>query len=371
MSPAVTGPGPFLWRRSCVSSRAFRRIATCFRFSRMSTTSSCTPSMEVYSWSTPSISASVIAQPVMDDSSTRRSALPNVWPKPRSNGSITTFACLDVVGVTLTTRGFRNSPTDACMEEIPACETFENCACPPRYSGNTAEPKTRLLRIQLDDEVLVDVGQNLFAVGQLLERAGEFLLVDLDPRRETDLSLDLQGRLNAQLLLRLLADRDHVARLALVGGDGDLLTVHGNCGMAHQLTRFVARGCEAHAIDHVVEPTFQELQERCARSTGTARSLDVVVAELLFKDAVHAAQLLLLAQLHAVVGKTTATLALDAARRHFELALRLERLHATLQEQIRSLTTRQLAFRTEITSHESSSTPAASWAGGSRCAGSA
>jgi hypothetical protein len=33
---------------------------------------------------------------------------------------MTTFACLAVVGVTLTTRGFRNSPTDACMEDSPA-----------------------------------------------------------------------------------------------------------------------------------------------------------------------------------------------------------------------------------------------------------
>ncbi len=37
------------------------RSATDFRFRRMSTTSSCTPSMLVYSCSTPSISTSVMA----------------------------------------------------------------------------------------------------------------------------------------------------------------------------------------------------------------------------------------------------------------------------------------------------------------------
>ena len=53
-----------------------------------------------------------------------------------------------------------------------------------------------------------------------IERTGrKTFLVDLDPRREPDLSLDLQGRLDAQLLLRLLADGDHIARLALVRGD--------------------------------------------------------------------------------------------------------------------------------------------------------
>ncbi len=189
-------------------------------------------------------------------------------------------------------------------------------------------------------------GQNLFAVGQLLERAGKFLLVDLDPRREPDLGLDLQRRLDAQLLLRLLAHGDHIARLALVRGDGHLFAVHRDRLVADQLARLVARRCEAHAIHHVVEPAFQQLQQRRTGRAGPARSLDVVVAELSFKYPVHAAQLLLLAQLHAVVGQTTAALALDAARRHFELALRLERLHAALQEQVRSFAARQLALRT-------------------------
>ncbi len=72
--------------------------------------------MLVYSWSTPSISASVIALPGIDDSSTRRNALPSVCPKPRSNGSITTLAWRGDVGVTLTTRGRRNSATADCMK---------------------------------------------------------------------------------------------------------------------------------------------------------------------------------------------------------------------------------------------------------------
>src|SRR5437016_848369 len=86
-----------------------------FRFSRTSTTSSCTPSMLVYSCSTPSISTSVIALPGIDDSSTRRSAFPSVWPKPRSNGSITTRAWRGATGCTFTTRGLRNSLTEPCI----------------------------------------------------------------------------------------------------------------------------------------------------------------------------------------------------------------------------------------------------------------
>src|SRR6266446_1135611 len=142
------------------------RIATVLRLRRMSTTSSCTPSMLVYSWSTPSISTSVIALPGIDDSSTRRSALPSVWPKPRSKGSMTTRAWRGATGCTLTTRGLRNSVT-ACMS-------------PP------------LLRIQFDDEVLVDVRQHFVAPRNLLEHAAHFLVVHVDPVREARLGGDRQ-----------------------------------------------------------------------------------------------------------------------------------------------------------------------------------
>src|SRR2546429_5061057 len=49
------------------------------------------------------------------------------------------------------------------------------------------------------------------------------------------------------------------------------------------------------------------------------------VTELPLEHSVHAPQLLLLAQLQAVVGQARAALTLEAARRHGELALVLER----------------------------------------------
>src|SRR5262249_45462418 len=132
-----------------------------------------------------------------------------------------------------------------------------------------------------------------------------------------------------------------------------------------------ARRGEAHAVDDVVEAALEEPQQVLTRRAGLARGLLVVVAELALEHAVHAAQLLLLAQLQAVVGQALAALALDAARRHRQLALVLERLDARLQEQIRALAAGELARGTGITRHKSPLTPCASWAGGSRCAGSA
>ena len=52
----------------------------------MSVASSTTPLIGENSCSTPSICTAVIAAPSIDDSSTRRTALPMVVPKPRSNG---------------------------------------------------------------------------------------------------------------------------------------------------------------------------------------------------------------------------------------------------------------------------------------------
>ena len=60
------------------------RVAECirqtmpFRFSTMSVTSSLTPRIVENSWATPSIRTLVTAAPASDESSTRRSELPNV-----------------------------------------------------------------------------------------------------------------------------------------------------------------------------------------------------------------------------------------------------------------------------------------------------
>src|SRR5580692_5723768 len=264
MSPAVTGPGPFLWRRNSALSRECMRRATDFRFNRMSTTSSCTPSMLVYSWSTPSISTSVMALPGIDESNTRRSALPSVWPKPRSNGSMTTRAWRGATGCTFTTRGFKNSPTDPCIASHLAGLTGRRKHQIGRSIITTVRPLRnksagclKLLRIQLDDEVLVDVGQDFVPRWYRAEHALEGLVVHFHPLRQAHLLGHGEGVGDAQLLARLLAHREHITGAHLVGGDGDDLLVHQDGLVAHQLARFGAGHREAHAVHHVVQAAFQ------------------------------------------------------------------------------------------------------------------
>jgi len=74
-------------------------------------------------------------------------------------------------------------------------------------------------------------------------------------------------------------------------------------------------------------------------------------AQVAAEKAGNAAQLLLLAQLQTVVRDALLALALDAARRHLELALALEGLDAALEEQIGAFSSCELAFGTSVTSH--------------------
>src|SRR5499427_2971566 len=325
MSPAVTGPGPFLCSRSSAESRECMRIATSLRFSRMSTTSSCTPSILVYSCSTPSISTSVMALPGIEDSSTRRSALPSVWPKPRSNGSITTRAWRGATGCTFTTRGLRNSLTVPCIASHLAGRAP---AQTKRYA---------LLRIQLDDQVLVDVGQDVVPARRRLEHAAELLVVHLDPLRQAHLLGHVQRALDAQLLSGFLTHLHDVPGLHLIGGDAHRLLVHRDGFVAHQLACLGARCRKSHAVHHIIQAALEQPQQVLAGGSGLARGLGVIVAELTLEHAVHAPQLLLLAQLQPVVGEALPTFTFEAARRHRELALVFQWLRAALQEQVGAL----------------------------------
>src|SRR6185503_12412893 len=207
-----------------------------------------------------------------------------------------------------------------------------------------------LLRVELDDQILVDVRENLVALGQVLERSLHVLVVDLDPLGEPDLGGNRQRRLDAQLLLGAVTNGDLVAGLELIRRDVHDLLVHLDTAMADELARFRARGREAHAVHDVVEPSLEHAEQNLARGAFDLRSLLVIVAELPLEHAVHAAQLLLLAQLHAVVGQPLAPLR-RAAGGYFELALLLEGLQTALQEQVRAFAARKLTRWASVSRH--------------------
>ena len=79
MSPAVTSPGPVTTSGASTSaaSECIRQTIS-LRLRTMSVTSSLTPAIVENSCATPSMRTLVTAAPVSEESSTRRSELPNV-----------------------------------------------------------------------------------------------------------------------------------------------------------------------------------------------------------------------------------------------------------------------------------------------------
>ena len=71
--------------------------------------------------------------------------------------------------------------------------------------------------------------------------------------------------------------------------------------MADHLTSLFARGPESKAIRNIVQPAFQQAQQRVTRDSGLSLGPLKHAAELTFLQAIDAPQLLLLAQLKTIV----------------------------------------------------------------------
>ena len=92
MSAAVTSRAPLTESVKTFGSSLLSLTGKPLRLSISAIVSSTIPGIVENSWSTPSIFMYVTAEPGIELSNTRRSALPRVIPKPRSSGSITNFA---------------------------------------------------------------------------------------------------------------------------------------------------------------------------------------------------------------------------------------------------------------------------------------
>ena len=126
-----------------------------------------------------------------------------------------------------------------------------------------AEPlgRARLLRVQLDHQAFVDVLAEFGAVGRALERAGRSSRRPR-PRRGSRPS----RRARATPVMRSWLFAFSVAATtspAFTRADGMFkqLAVHRDRAVADELARFGARRAEAHAVDDVVEPRFEQLQQ--------------------------------------------------------------------------------------------------------------
>ena len=121
--------------------------------------------------------------------------------------------------------------------------------------------------------------------------------------------------------------------------------------MGDKLTSLGAGDRKAHAIDDVVKTRFQLAKQVLTGIALLCRCLDVILVELALKQAINALDLLLLAQLYAVVGQATLAGSAMLSRLLFQLALRIDRACRALEAEISAFAPGQLAGGSDITSH--------------------
>src|ERR1035437_2179282 len=161
--------------------------------------------------------------------------------------------------------------------------------------------KVRLLRVQLDDELLVQLDlHQILALRQALDATLQTFPVHIDPIRRRSVRRGVTRGQDGGIVLAALADRNHVANFDHRRGDVALAAVDIDVSVADHLAGLGAAGAEPHAEDDAVQAALQVLHQVLAGDALLQRRLLEGDAELAFEHAVHAADFLFLAKLQAV-----------------------------------------------------------------------
>src|SRR5918992_1599685 len=136
-----------------------------------------------------------------------------------------------------------------------------------------------LLRVELDDELLLDRRGDLSPLWQAEDLRGQPVVVGLQPRRHC--GGELGGLADDGLDRRARPHRDHVVLAQLVRGDVHPPAVDRPVAVQDHLPRLAPRGGEAEPHEHVVEARLQQPQQVLARHARLPAGLGVVVAALL------------------------------------------------------------------------------------------
>src|SRR6478752_9492982 len=238
-------------------------------------------------------------------------------------------------------------------------------SCPTARRGRSRES---LLRVVLDDELLLDREVDLSPDRDLVHEDAHPRRDGLEPGGDDALAVGLASHDERGHLQRLLTHVDDVVSGDLERRDVDLLAVHQEVTVRHELTRVATGPGEPGAVDDVVEAALQQLEQVVAGLAGATRGLDVVVVELTLHHAVGEASLLLLLQLRAVLALLDARTAVLAGG----VGAALESGVAT--DEVNAEAARLPGHGTGVTGHFYKSPVTRSlirrggaWAGGSRC----
>src|SRR5689334_13645213 len=234
-----------------------------------------------------------------------------------------------------------------------------------------------LLRVELDDELLLHGGVDDLPRGQPVHEDAHPVGDHLEPGRHDPLAGHRPRHHEGRELERALPHLDDVVLADPVAGDVDLDAVHQEVAVPDELAGRVAGLGEARPVDDVVQPRLEDAQQVLAGLAGAAVRLLVVAAELLLEDAVDARGLLLLAHLQQVLTLlgARATVLTRGVGTDLDRALRGLAL-GPLEEQLGLLASAPLAVGPCVTRHRGSGLLSGSWVrrggawgAGNRCAG--
>src|SRR5581483_12190780 len=159
----------------------------------------------------------------------------------------------------------------------------------------------QLLRIQFDDELLVQLDLNQVApLRQGSDFARQTFPVDVDPVRRRRMRCGVARSQNGGILFAAFPYRDGVANPDQGGWNVALAAVDVNVAVAYDLAGLGAAGAETHPVNHAVQAAFERAHQVLAGDAFGGRRLFIGAAELCFQHAVNAAHLLLFAELQAV-----------------------------------------------------------------------
>src|SRR5215469_4890783 len=223
-----------------------------------------------------------------------------------------------------------------------------------RWRGDCHPASQALLRVVLDDQLLLDLGVDLRPGRELVHEDAHLVGHNLKPGRNSLLPRHSAGDDHRGQLEGLGRDLDDVVLRHPVGRDVHPVAVDQDVAVLDQLAARVPARREPGAEHDVVQAALQDLEQRLAGTARLARGLGVVARELLLEHAVDAAGLLLLADLQQVLAVLLPDPAVLTRRVRTDLdrALRRVALRA-LEEELDLLTAAQLAVRPGVTSHRS------------------
>src|SRR6516225_4041491 len=158
-----------------------------------------------------------------------------------------------------------------------------------------------LLRVQLDDELLLYLRVDLGARRHGMHEHAHLVRDDLQPGRHLALAGLGPGNDEGGELLGLGQHLDDVGLAHPVGRDVHPATVDEEVPVPHQLPGHVPALGEPGTVDDVVEAALQDLEQVVTGLPAPARSLLVVAVELPLQDPVDPAGLLLLPGLEQVL----------------------------------------------------------------------